>query len=152
MQRRAFLNHCLGAGVAALTVAGLLTPARLLAAWNEAAFAAKTKEDALGSALGVSAMEDSPQVTITCPDLAENGAVVPVTVSTTLPDVESIALLFDKNASPLCSLARIGKGVKPSIGLRIKMGESGEVTGVVKAGGKLYAARKQVKETAGGCG
>lgn len=151
MQRRTFLSHCLGACAALFATAGLLTPARLLAAWNEAAFTASGIDDALGAALGQATLEDSAEVTLTCPEIAENGAVVPVTVSTTLPDVEAIALLFDKNASPLVSLARVGKGVKPSIALRVKMGESGQVIGVVKAGGKLYAARQQVKVTAGGC-
>lgn len=151
MQRRKFLSHGLGACAALFAAAGLLTPARLLAAWNEAAFGASAIDAALTAALGSSSLEDSAQVTLTCPEVAENGAVVPVTVSTTLPDVEAIALLFDKNTSPLVSLARLGKGLKPSIALRVKMGESGQAIGVVKAGGKLYAARQEVKVTAGGC-
>ena len=123
-----------------------------LAAWNEAAFGAESIGAALQEGMGSDAVTDSPEVTITAPDNPENGAVVPVEVTTTLAGVQSIALLVEKNVRPLCGVFQLGKRTKPQVSIRVKVGESSDVIAVVKSGDKLYSARKPVKVTIGGCG
>lgn len=151
MKRRVFLKGSLaGAGVA--VGAGLLSPQVVLASWNKAAFEAKAANDALTAAMGSATSDASSDIKIKAPDIAENGAVVPVTVRTSLGSVESIALLADKNASPLAATFALGSGTEPDVSTRIKMGKTGDVIAVVKSGGKLYSARKSVKVTIGGCG
>jgi len=153
MKRRLFLKASMAAGAVGMAVgAGLLTPRAALAAWNEAAFNAGSIGDALKEGLGSDAMTDSAEVTIDVPDNPENGAVVPVAVTTTLPGVQSIALLVEKNIKPLCGVFFPGKRMKPAISIRVKVGESADVIAVVKSGDKLYSARKAVKVTIGGCG
>jgi sulfur-oxidizing protein SoxY len=153
MKRRLFLKAALSAGAVGVAVgSGLLTPRVVLAAWNEAAFKAENIGDALKEGMGNAAMTDSPEVTITAPDNPENGAVVPVDVTTTLSGVQSIALLVEKNVRPLCGFFHPGKRTKPQISIRVKVGESADVIAVVKSGDKLYSARKAVKVTIGGCG
>jgi sulfur-oxidizing protein SoxY len=153
MKRRLFLKAALSAGAVGVAVgSGLLTPRVVLAAWNEAAFKAENIGDALKEGMGNAAMTDSPEVTITAPDNPENGAVVPVDVTTTLSGVQSIALLVEKNVRPLCGVFHPGKRTKPQISIRVKVGESADVIAVVKSGDKLYSARKAVKVTIGGCG
>lgn len=152
MKRRLFLKGSLAAGaIGAAAGAGLLTPGSVLAAWNVAAFQAETMDVALKESLGSDATTDSTEVTIDAPDNPENGAVVPVVVTTTLSGVQSIALLVEKNAKPLNGIFHLGKRMKPEVSIRVKVGESGEIVAVVKAGDKLYSARKAVKVTIGGC-
>jgi sulfur-oxidizing protein SoxY len=152
MKRRLFLKASLAAGaVGVVAGAGLLTPRAVLAAWNEAAFQAEAIGDALKEGLGSEAMTDSTEVTIDAPDNPENGAVVPVAVTTTLSGVQSIALLVEKNVRPLCGVFHLGKRAKPEVSIRVKVGESADVIAVVKSGDKLYSARKAVKVTIGGC-
>jgi sulfur-oxidizing protein SoxY len=151
--RRLFLKGTLAVG--ALTVAagaGLLTPKSVLAAWPEAAFKAKSVDDALKSLLGSADHESSDAIKVKAPDIAENGAVVPITVSSTLKDVSNIAILASANPSPLTSAYDLGKGTHAYVSTRIKMGKTGDVIAVVKSGGKVYGAKKQVKVTIGGCG
>jgi sulfur-oxidizing protein SoxY len=153
MKRRIFLKRSLTAsavGVAAS--AGLLAPQQILAAWNKAAFEAKEVPGALNALLGSGTTEPSDAIKIKAPDIAENGAVVPITVETTLPDVESIAIIASENPSPLVANFNLGKGAEGFVSTRIKMGKTGDVVGVVKSGGKLYSASKGVKVTIGGCG
>lgn len=153
MKRRLFLKASLAAGaVGAAAGAGLLTPRAALAAWNEAAFNAESIGAALKAGLGGDAMTDSAEVTIDAPDNPENGAVVPVEVTSTLSGVQSIALLVEKNAKPLCGVFYPGKRMKPAVSIRVKVGESADIIAVVKSGDKLYSARKAVKVTIGGCG
>jgi len=153
MKRRVFLKSSLAASaVGAAVGAGLLTPQAVLAAWPKAAFESKKVEDAMSNLLGTAASQASGDISIKAPDIAENGAVVPVTVSTSISGVESIAILAEKNPSPLAASFDLGKGTQGFVSTRIKMGKTGDVIGVVKAGGKLYAARKGVKVTIGGCG
>ena len=153
MKRRLFLKASMAAGAVGVAVgAGLLTPRAALAAWNEAAFNAESIGDALKEGLGSDAMTDSAEVTIDAPDNPENGAVVPVEVTTTLSGVQSIALLVEKNIKPLCGVFIPGKRMKPAVSIRVKVGESADVIAVVKSGDKLYSARKAVKVTIGGCG
>ena len=153
MKRRVFLKGSLAASAMGAAVgAGLLTPQAVLAAWPKAAFEAKKVEDAMTSLMGSAMSEATGDISIKAPDIAENGAVVPVTVSTTIGGVESIAIFAEKNPSPLAASFDLGKGAQGFVSTRIKMGKTGDVIGVVKAGGKLYAARKGVKVTIGGCG
>ena len=153
MKRRIFLKRSMAAsavGVAAS--AGLLAPQQVLAAWNKAAFEAKEIPDALNALLGSGTTEPSEEIKIKAPDIAENGAVVPITVETSMADVESIAVIASANPVPLVANFTLGKGAQGFISTRIKMGKTGDVVGVVKAGGKLYSASKGVKVTIGGCG
>jgi sulfur-oxidizing protein SoxY len=136
--------------VATAVAAGLLKPGRVLAEWNSAAFAAKKPADAL-AAIGAGDAARSPDIVVKAPDIAENGAVVPVEVVTTLPEVESIAILGEKNVYPLVALYTLSD-FGGSLSTRIKMGETASVRAVVRAGGKVYTATREVKVTVGGCG
>ena len=146
-----------GAGAVALVGLGNLpfglTPA--LAAANvkdpEDAFKAKSEADAIKTLYGKSP-EPSDKVKMDAPEIAENGAVVPISVSTTLADVTSIAFLVSENPVALVATYRIPAGTAPSVANRIKMARTSNVTVVVEAGGKLYSATKEVKVTVGGCG
>ena len=153
MKRRLFLKASLATGAVGMAVGtGLLTPRVVLAAWNAAAFKAESVGDALKEGMGSDTVADSAEITLDIPDNPENGAVVPVAVTTTLPGVQSIALLVEKNLKPLCGIFYPGKRMKPGISIRVKVGESADIIAVVKAGDKLYSARKAVKVTIGGCG
>ncbi len=153
MQRRTFLKGSLaGTAVAVAVGAGLLTPRAVLAAWPKSAFEAKKIDDALAELFGAADNTPSDKITIKAPDIAENGAVVPVSVNASLDGVDSIAILAAKNAQPLASSFALAGGALPQVSTRIKMGKTSDVIAVVKAGGKVYSARKNVKVTIGGCG
>ena len=153
ISRRTFLQGTLAGGVLAVAAsAGLLTPTRVLAAaWPASAFEAKSVDDVLKSLYGSTAAADSKAITINAPIQAENGAVVPITVSTSLPNVESIAILVIGNASPLVASVNLS-GAQGYFSARMKMGKTSDVKVVVKSAGKLYTASQQVKVTVGGCG
>ena len=149
--RRLLLKSATSAGlVAAAVAAGLLKPGQALADWNNAGFTATKAADALG-AIGASGAAASSNVEVKAPDIAENGAVVPVEVVTSLPNVESIALLGEKTANPLVAIYALTDFDGP-LTTRMKMGQTANVRAVVKAGGKFYTAAKEVKVTVGGCG
>ena len=153
IKRRLFLKGSLTASTVGVAVgAGLLTPHTVMAAWSEAAFTAKEVPAALNALLGSDTTEHSDEIVIKAPEIAENGAVVPIAVSTGMEGVESIALIADKNPVPLVASYDLGAGAIPFVSTRIKMGKTGDVVAVVKAGGKLYSNRKGVKVTIGGCG
>ncbi|HEX7972092.1 MAG TPA: thiosulfate oxidation carrier protein SoxY [Thiobacillus sp.] len=150
--RRNVLKGAAGAGTVAVAVAaGLLKPTQALAAWNKDAFEAKNVGDAM-KGLGVSGPADSKAITIKAPDIAENGAVVPVEVTSGIAGTTGITILAEKNASPLIADFRLSGGTQGFISTRIKMGQTSLVRAVVKAGGKSYTAAKEVKVTIGGCG
>jgi len=153
-KRRIFMKGTLAAGAVGVAVgAGLLSPRAVLAAWPEAAFKAKTVDEALKGIVGSTQVTESGDIKIKAPDIAENGAVVPVTVSATLAGVGSISILAEKNPAPLTSSYALAKGTEAYISTRIKMGKTGNVLAVVKAADdKLYSAQKEVKVTIGGCG
>jgi sulfur-oxidizing protein SoxY len=153
IKRRIFLKRSLTASAVGVAAgAGLLAPQQILAAWNQAAFEAKEVPNALNALMGSSTTEPSDAIKIKAPDIAENGAVVPITVETTLADVESIAIIASENPVPLVANFNLGKNAQGFVSTRIKMGKTGDVIGVVKAGGKLHSAQKGVKVTIGGCG
>ena len=136
---------------AALAGLGLL-PQAAQAAWSQAAFDAKTMGDLL-KALGTSGPAESKDVTITGPDIAENGAVVPVGASTTLPNVKRILLLVEKNPAMLAALFERTDEVEPNLSTRVKMGQSSNVIAVAITGdNKVLFAQKEIKVTLGGCG
>jgi sulfur-oxidizing protein SoxY len=153
MKRRTFLKGTFATsmlGVAAS--AGMLSPRAVLAAWPESSFAQKKLDGAIKSLLGTSNTSPSGSIKIKAPDIAENGAVVPVTVSTNMSKVQTITLLVAKNPQPLCSNFELAKNAEPFVSTRIKMGKTSDVVAVVKSGGKLFSAKKTVKVTIGGCG
>ena len=153
MKRRLFLKASLATGVVGMAAsAGLLGPRTVLAVWNEAAFGSETVADALKAGMGSDGLTDSAEVKLDIPKNPENGAVVPVAVTTTLTGVESIALLVDKNVKPLCGIFYPGKRMKPAMSIRVKVGESANIIAVMKSGGKLYSAKQAVTVTVGGCG
>ncbi len=130
----------------------LAAPKVLLAAWSESAFNAKTEDEAMSALLGETGATASDKVTLKAPDIAENGAVVPIKVASSLDNVESISIFVSKNPSPLAASFDIPEGTEAKVAVRIRMGKSSQVTAVVKAGGKLYSASTEVKVTIGGCG
>jgi sulfur-oxidizing protein SoxY len=140
------------AGVAGL-LAGLgLLPQAAQAAWSQAAFDAKTLADAM-KALGSAAPVESKDVTLTGPDIAENGAVVPVGVSSSLPGVKRLLVLVEKNPSTLTAAFDVTDAVEANFSTRVKMGQSSNVYAVaIMADGKALYAVKEIKVTLGGCG
>jgi sulfur-oxidizing protein SoxY len=102
--------------------------------------------------MGSSKMTESDKVKLKAPDIAENGAVVPVTVTSGIDGTSSIGIIVANNPTPLTATFNLGPTTEGYISTRIKMGKTSDVIAVVKAGGKLYSAKKEVKVTIGGCG
>lgn len=153
IKRRTLLKGTLAAGVVSVAAgAGLLTPRMVLAAWPEKAFDAKSVDAALQALTGKGDTSQSQDIEIKAPPIAENGAVVGVTVSSSLPNVESITILAEKNASPLAASFDLASNTEPFVGTRIKVAKTSDVIAVVRSGGKLYSASREVKVTIGGCG
>ncbi|WOH66745.1 thiosulfate oxidation carrier protein SoxY [Bradyrhizobium sp. BWA-3-5] len=146
-----------GAGVLTLVGLGIvpLDLTRAFAAANdkypEEAFRQKSDADVIKALYGKT-VEPSDKVKMDAPEIAENGAVVPIAVSTTLADVTSIAFLVSENPNVLIAKYSIPAGTLPNVANRIKMAKTSNVTVLVEAGGKLYSAVKEVKVTVGGCG
>jgi sulfur-oxidizing protein SoxY len=144
------------AGVALLGLGNLaLGASPALAAANdkypEDAFNQKSEADAVKALYGRTP-EPSDEVKLDAPEIAENGAVVPIAVATTLADVTSISFLVADNPNALAASYRIPPGTLPSVANRLKMAKTSKVIAIVEAGGKLYSATKEVKVTVGGCG
>ena len=146
MERRGLLKAAV-----ALVLAGLLKPVAALAAWNKAAFSSKTSADALKS-LGTPSAEASGGIVIEAPQIAENGAVVPIEVTSNIPGTTAIAVLVEKNPYPLVAKFDFAEGALPYVKINAKMGETSDVRMVATAGGKHYQATKEIKVTIGGCG
>jgi sulfur-oxidizing protein SoxY len=153
MKRRNFLKGTVATGVLGVAAsAGMLSPRAVLAAWPESAFSSKTVDDAMSAALGSSSHSPSGDIKIKAPDIAENGAVVPITISTGMSGVESIAVFIEKNPQPLACSYDLGSSTEGFVSCRVKMGKTSDLIAVVKSGGKLHSAKKTVKVTIGGCG
>ncbi|HSP78463.1 MAG TPA: thiosulfate oxidation carrier protein SoxY [Myxococcaceae bacterium] len=152
-QRRLILKAGGGLGVLALAyAAGLLKPGSALAAdWNKTAFEARSMEGVL-KAVGGSAPAESKEIELSAPDIAENGAVVPITIESKLPKTQSIAILVEENPGALSAQYDIPEGTDPYVMTRVKMGQTSKVVALVKADGKYYFTTKEVKVTLGGCG
>lgn len=153
-QRRTFLKGTLASGALVLAAgAGLLKPTRVLAAeWPKGAFEAKTVEEALKGLYGGTSPAASKDITIKAPLQAENGSVVPITISTNLKNVESIGVLVEKNATPLVANVALSNGAAGYFSARMKMGKTSDVKVYIKSGGKVFTASQQIKVTVGGCG
>ena len=148
--RRAVLAH--GAALAGLMAAAGLLPSAAQAAWTQAAFESKTLADAV-KALGGGAPTESKDITLTGPDIAENGAVVPVGCSTNLPGVRRMAILVEKNPSVLAAVFDVTDSVDANFTTRVKMGQSSNVYAVaMMADGRGLYGVKEIKVTLGGCG
>jgi len=153
MKRRTLLKGSLTASVAGVAAAaGLLAPQMVLAAWPKAAFTVKGVDNAVKTLMGSNSMADSGAIKIKAPAIAENGAVVNIAVTTSLKNVSSISILVEKNASPLTSSFNLSAVTVPFIKTRVKVAKTSSVIAVVKSGGKLFKAGREVKVTIGGCG
>ena len=124
---------------------------RAFAAWNKEAFGAKTAADALKS-LGAAGSAESKDIAIEAPQIAENGAVVPIEITSNVPNTRSIAVVIEKNPFPLAARFDFADGALPYVKVNVKMGESSFVRVVAEAGGRHYSASKEIKVTIGGCG
>ncbi|MHB8668434.1 MAG: thiosulfate oxidation carrier protein SoxY [Burkholderiales bacterium] len=152
--RRNVLRAGGGASLLALLAgAGLLQPGTALAAadWNQKAADAKDIKDAF-DALGAEGRTESSDIVMVAPEIAENGAVVPIGATSKIPGTESIAILIAKNPNPLAAVFDIPAGTAPAVMTRVKMAQTSDVYVLVKAQGKYYATRKEIKVTIGGCG
>jgi sulfur-oxidizing protein SoxY len=153
-KRRSLLKT--GSGV---TLFSLLGGASMLAphvaqaqAWNKAAFDTHNLAETMKALGGGEPVQSKDIVFFQTPDIAENGAVVPVGISSNIPKTESIAILIEKNPNMLAASFDIPEGTDPTITTRVKMGQSSNIVALVKADGKYYIAAKEVKVTLGGCG
>jgi sulfur-oxidizing protein SoxY len=151
--RRKFIKTAafVGATVSVGSTA-LLLPQRAIAAYDQAAFDAKNVDAALSEIYGSSSHTASDAIKLKAPDIAENGAVVPVTVSSSMDNVDMISIMASGNNVPLTSTYMLSSVSEPFVSTRIKMAKTSDVLAVIKADGKLYSASKEVKVTIGGCG
>ncbi|HVE49546.1 MAG TPA: thiosulfate oxidation carrier protein SoxY [Casimicrobiaceae bacterium] len=145
-----------GGGVtlfALLSAAGWLKPSDAVAAdWNKAAFESKTMDEAYKTMANGTPAQSKDIVFFQTPDIAENGAVVPIGVTSNIGKTESIAILIEKNPNMLVAQFDIPSGTEPSLTTRVKMGQTSNVYALVKADGKYHVASKEIKVTLGGCG
>ena len=154
--RRAVVQGVIAGGLATLGLAGTVPFSRARAAadaskWPKDAFSQKTEAAAIKALYGKTP-EASDKVSLDAPEIAENGAVVPISVTTTLPDVTSISIVVAGNPFPLTAHYIIPPGTSAAVANRLKMAKTSNVMALVEAGGKIYSATKEVKVTVGGCG
>jgi sulfur-oxidizing protein SoxY len=141
-----------GALVAALAAAGWLKPQSAAAqTWNKDAFESHALAEAR-KALGADAAQSGDVAFVQTPEIAENGAVVPIGVASNIPKTEAIAILIEKNPNPLAAVFDIPAGTEPAISTRVKMAQTSNVYALVRADGRYYVATKEIKVTLGGCG
>lgn len=151
--RRKFLKQSAVVGAYAMAAtAGLLTPKPGLAEWLAQNFTQGELDDTLERLYTGMEIIETDQIELKLPRIAENGAVVPITVSTSLDEVKSIAILVEKNPVPLAATFKLSPLVDPIVSARLKMAETCDVIAIVKAGDALYSNRQKVKVTIGGCG
>lgn len=149
MKRRTLLKTSLAASV--VLAAGSVIPGRVMAAYPKAAFENKDAAGALADVYGASDYAESGDIKIKAPEIAENGAVVPVQVTSSIANTESISIVVSGNPTPMAASFNL-HGSEGFVSIRIKMGKTSDVLAVVKAGGSLHAAKQEVKVTIGGCG
>ncbi len=154
MNRRNALKAGGGTTVMALMIsAGLIKPSDAYALdWNKSAFETKNLNDTVKALGGMSATESKDISFVNAPDIAENGAVVPVGAQSKIPKTEMIAILVEKNPNSLAAMFTIPEGTEAIVSTRVKMGQTSNIHAVVKADGKFYFATKEIKVTLGGCG
>ena len=129
----------------------LARPFAALAAWNENAFGAKTAQDALKT-IGAAGAVPSKDIVIEAPEIAENGAVVPIEIASNIPGTSSLAVVLERNPFPLAAKFDFKEGAVPYVKVNVKMAETSDVRVVATAAGRHYAATKEIKVTIGGCG
>lgn len=149
--RRDFIKAAGSLGLLAVTGSVALPAAAQTPGWNKSAFEAKTLAEVVKS-LGGGAATESKDITITAPDIAENGAVVPVGVTSKVPGTQGVYILVDKNPNALAAGFTIPAGTEANVSTRIKMGQTSNVLALVKANNQFFVASKEVKVTLGGCG
>lgn len=149
--RRSVIKAAGALGLLAAFGGGLIRPESARAAWSQAAFQAKSATDAM-RALGMQGAQESGDIVIRAPDIAENGAVVPIDVTSNIPGTTSISIFIEKNPFPYTGTFDFAAGAMPFVHMRAKLGKSTPVRVVVAAAGKYYTAAKEVKVTIGGCG
>jgi sulfur-oxidizing protein SoxY len=143
----------LGQGLALLAAAGWLPPAFAQAqGWNRNAFETHSMDETLKALGGGAPVQSKDIVFVATPDIAENGAVVPIGITSNVPKTEAIAVLIEKNPNMLAAVFDIPAGTEPSLSTRVKMAQTSNVFALVKADGKFYVAAKEIKVTLGGCG
>ena len=147
LSRRLFLQ-----GSMALAAILAIPRAVVAAAWPEKAFKSDAASGALTALFGTDQATPSSAITLSAPEIAENGAVVPLSVETTLENVQSVSIVVDKNPRPLAISFDIPPGTLPNVACRIKMGQTSQVMAVVKTDSGLFSTSKEVKVTIGGCG
>ena len=145
LSRRGMLKRIIAGSAVALV------PFSAFAEWVEAAFKADSYSAAL-TAIGAKGATASDKIKLKAPEIAENGAVVPIQVSSTIDNIESISILVEKNPTPLTAQFKMFPGLKPDFKIRVRMGETSKVIALVKADGQSYTAESEVKVTIGGCG
>lgn len=150
-KRRRFLKRAFAASTVIVGGAWFRSTHSLAAGWPQAAFSAKAVDDVLTALYGSTDAIESPAISFKAPIQAENGALVPIEVSTTLPEVESIAIIVDKNPQPLVANTNLS-GAEPFIGLNIRMDETSAVRAVVRSEGKLYTNATLIRVTVSGYG
>jgi sulfur-oxidizing protein SoxY len=139
-------------GVAALAPIGRARAAADASKWPKDAFSQKSEAAAIKALFGGKTPEASDKVSLDAPEIAENGAVVPISVTTTLPNVTSIAIVVSENPFPLTANYMIPAGTSPAVANRLKMAKTSKVIALVTSGEKVFSATKEVKVTVGGCG
>ncbi|MBT3505866.1 MAG: thiosulfate oxidation carrier protein SoxY [Piscirickettsiaceae bacterium] len=149
MQRRLLLKGLLGFTTMAAAMTAM--PRLAMAKWSKA-FDSTTVDGALNDLYGSAALTKDDKITLKVPEIAENGAVVPVTVKTKMANVTNISIFADKNPQPLAASFTLPEGTAPNVSIRIRLGETQVVKAVVEADGKLYTTEQEVKVTIGGCG
>lgn len=148
--RRQFIRHF--AVLGGMAGAAVLMPGTVLAAvWNQQAFVAKGLDAAL-AAIDAAAPTASADIAIDAPDVASNGSMVPVTITSSIPGTESIAILVEHNPVPLIAEFSFLDGADPFVSTRIKMGKTSNIWAVARVDGKVFSASREVKVTLGGCG
>ena len=152
MNRRNFIKNSMLFAGSLVAVPSLIISGKAYAAWPEKSFDIKDLTESVSSVYGHSNLEESSQVKLKAPEIAENGAIVPINVSTTLDNVESIMIFVENNPQPLSSGYELTSLSEPSIGTRLKMGKTSNVMAAVKSGDKVYTSTQEVKVTIGGCG
>ena len=150
--RRKFLKTASFVGGAVVIGSSVLVPQRAIGAYNKAAFEAREPGAAIAASLGSEQYSPSDAITLKAPDIAENGAVVPITVSADMGNVTGISIVATANPQPLTSTYQLSPAAEGYISTRVKLAKTADVVAVVKADGKLYSATKEVKVTIGGCG
>jgi sulfur-oxidizing protein SoxY len=152
ISRRSVLKAGGGAAVyTALASMGFFAANPAMAAWKKEWFETKSVPDTL-KAMGIASAPNSADIVITSPDIAENGAVVPVGIASKMPKTEMAALLVEKNPTMMAGFYEFTADAVPDVSMRVKMGQSSDVIAIVKSDGKFFMAKKEIKVTLGGCG